>query len=487
MTYSKITLNLMAANSREETLEGRTHVVVPMVILTEGVHAGSAGPVFYPKDELEKTPEVWNHKPVVVYHPTLNGEGISACQPDVINNRKVGLMLNTKFANNRLTSEAWIEKDRADLIDDRILKAVKAKEMMELSTGLFFDGENTTGKWKSEDYSLVARNYRPDHLALLPDQIGACSIADGAGFLRNQAADKRSPVGQAFHQLLTKMGLADNEMSYSNIHSALSQKLRDQLKVGENGPYIWVVDVFSNFFIYEKENEFWRLGYMSNDTDVSLSDETPVKVKRVTEYRTVDGSFVGNHRPAEEETETTAMKTQKEKVDGIIAANAGWAETDRAALMAYNDKQLDIVVNGITPPATPPPVAPPVTPPAAPPVVPPPVTPSAPPKVVNVQEYVDNAPPEVREVLRNSMQSLNEEKTKLVDVILANESNEFAKEELNTRPLGELRKLARLSAATSETAQASYAGMAPVGNATTSGEAPLEIPVMNFDKKTAAA
>ena len=42
-----------------------------------------------------------------------------------------------------------------------------------------------TGDWNGKAYVGIARNYRPDHLAILPDMKGACSIADGAGLCRN--------------------------------------------------------------------------------------------------------------------------------------------------------------------------------------------------------------------------------------------------------------------------------------------------------------
>src|SRR6185503_17476996 len=248
--FSRLTCNLLPSGCRLDTLEGRNYTVVPMIILTEGVHQGSQGPLYYPKEELAKTPVVWNHKPIVVYHPTMNGDGISACDPVIINNRKVGLMLNTKFEGGRLRSEAWIEKDRANAVDDRIMTAVDNKEMMELSTGVFIDIEETSGTWKSEDYTGIARNYRPDHLALLPDQIGACSIADGADFLRNNAFND-NPASKALRKALIKMGVLDNEMSMSNIHSALSSAVRKKFNVGDDGPFIWIADVYSNFFIYE--------------------------------------------------------------------------------------------------------------------------------------------------------------------------------------------------------------------------------------------
>ena len=74
-----ITANLKASSLRYDEMEGREYVVCPMVMLTEGVHRGSNGPLYYPKGELSKTPAVWNYKPVVVYHPTMNGKPISAC------------------------------------------------------------------------------------------------------------------------------------------------------------------------------------------------------------------------------------------------------------------------------------------------------------------------------------------------------------------------------------------------------------------------
>lgn len=516
-----------------DNLEGREHVVVPMVILTEGVHSGSQGPLYYPKDELSKTPAAWNHKPIVVYHPSINGEGISACDPVIINNRKVGVMMNTKWdKGGRLKSEAWIEKDRANTVDDRIMTAVDAKEMMELSTGVFIDIEETSGTWKSEDYTGIARNYRPDHLALLPDQIGACSIADGAGLLRNQAGRdllenlRKDPSLKALRQALVKMGLVENEMSFSNISSALSTALRDKFNANDpNGPWIWVLDVFSNFVIYERDGKLWRLGYTAKDTGVSLDDEDPVEVMRVTEYRTTTGAFVGNTNP-------NAPMNKKKVVDAIIAANVGWKETDRDALMALNEDQLKLIQNVKEPPTPPAPTAkakekidsliaanvglteadrpqlnsfteeqlgrislvkspggtaPPAAAPAAgsPGTAPPPAAGSPPAtNVVTVQDFIKQAPPQMQEVLNNSIAVYNEEKTKLIEVILANENNGFSKQELEAKGLNEIKMLARLAAKPNPDGSGrvlDYSGQAPV-RTDNQAEEPLQIPILNFAK-----
>ncbi len=63
-----ITVNLSTKGVRYARLEGREHVVVPMVMMVPGVHAGSNGPLLYSEDEMNRPPVVasWNHRPVVV-------------------------------------------------------------------------------------------------------------------------------------------------------------------------------------------------------------------------------------------------------------------------------------------------------------------------------------------------------------------------------------------------------------------------------------
>src|SRR3990167_6922789 len=474
-----LTCNLLPAKCRFDTMEGREYIVVPMVILTEGVHAGSGGPLLYPSDELSKTPVAWNHKPVVVYHPEMNGVGISACNPTIITTRKVGVMMNTVFEKGKLRSEAWIEKSRADLVDPRIMQAVEKNEMMELSTGVFIDEDPKEGEWKGEVYTAIARNYRPDHLALLPDKIGACSIADGAGFLRNEV--KKNPqIQAALQKLLAMVGLTENEMSFSNVRETLTTALRKRFNTsGPDGPFLFVEDVYSNFVIYELTGKLFRLGYSASDAGVALSDETPIEVMRVTEYRTVQGAFVGN----QDQSQKGSMD-KKKLVDAIIAnSKEAWKEEDREKLMALSEGQLTVIPNLLTAsakhgeevdaakeedlkkgkkpsenqssePAT-----------------------QNEPKVVTLQDYVSQAPKELQEVLTNSLALHNEERARLVDVITTNKNNIFAKEDLEKKSLMELKAIARLAAGDLVTPRIpvfSPQGPTPTGNQV---EEPLEVPV----------
>lgn len=499
-TISNLRINLLPKGVRHDTLEGRPHIVVPMVMLTEGVHAGSGGPLLYNANNMRKTPEIWDHKPVVVYHPQMNGRPMSACKPDILNNRKVGVMLNTRFENGRLKSEAWIERHRADAVDPRIMQAVDSGAMMELSTGLYVDEVANEGEWNGEVYTHEATNFRPDHLALLPDQIGACSIADGAGFLRNNAAQDQEPL--LLRDRLVKAGvLRHNELSFSGTREQLRTALRNKFNIPltadipSDGP--WIEDIYSTFFIYEKAGQLYRLPYEVTETDVTIpAGEEPVEVVRVFEYRTKAGAFVGN-----KQLETNMNK--KQKVDAIIANSKVWKEEHRESLMAMSEDQLGTIEAGETEkekPATnksttPEPKAPAKEEPkkeATPPVANAAAAPAAPARPLTVQEYIDAAPREIADVLTNAKSVYDVQKQDLIQVLTSGDSPPFSAEELQHKPLGELQRLKALMGRQQPGANASaeaqmgvpnYAGRAPVANKASKGEEALDLPTINFDNK----
>ncbi|QEG39395.1 hypothetical protein [Roseimaritima ulvae] len=166
-------------------LEGRPHFVIPMVMLTVGNHAGSNGPVHYPADELERSVPYWNQLSVVVYHPSLYGRGVSAGDPDILNRQKIGVIFNTSFDGQRLKADAWVDRERVYRVDERVAQAIAREQRMEVSTGLVMDFDEV----HYNGAVATGRNFRPDHLAVLPDKIGACSLKDGCGLLRNEGDD----------------------------------------------------------------------------------------------------------------------------------------------------------------------------------------------------------------------------------------------------------------------------------------------------------
>lgn len=270
--FQRIVANLVAANTRKEILEGREYLAVPTVMLTVGVHNGSEGPAFYGPDDLGKTPNAWNHKPIVVNHPMLGGKGISACDPKVVENQKIGLLFNTVF-DGRLKTESWLDIEKTDKVDSRILPAIRAGKMIEVSTGLYFDPEKAPGTWNSENYGVIVRNILPDHLAILPDEVGACSVKDGAGLLRN--AD-------------------GSEVSYDDVREQLRSLLMPPKSNGEYpSPYVYIADVFPKYTVYESNSKSWRISYTVKDGKVSLKGD-PEQVHKVTTYVTANGRYLVN-------------------------------------------------------------------------------------------------------------------------------------------------------------------------------------------------
>lgn len=185
--FAYLTTNITPTAVRNDTMEDRDYLVAPVVMMVEGVHVGDLGPILYTAEELGKLPVAWNTKPVVVYHPVRNGMQTTACIPIEISSRKIGVIMNSTY-DKGLKAETWMEPDRIEKVDARVGEALVKNEMMEVSIGVWMDLEIIDGTWNGpngpEEYTMIAHNLVPDHLAILPDLVGACSIEDGAGLLR---------------------------------------------------------------------------------------------------------------------------------------------------------------------------------------------------------------------------------------------------------------------------------------------------------------
>lgn len=187
----RIILNFRASAVRFELWRGREWTVVPMTMLVEGVHSGSDGPLLYRKQELSRNVQAWEMKPITVGHP-VDAFGTPVWAKDLSPNerRQVGVVRNAVF-RGKLRAEAWIDRVRADAEDPRIGQAIDNGQMVEISTGLGVAQCGGPGSFDGQEYNAVATNHQPDHLAILLDHQGACSIRAGCGLLQtNQQREK---------------------------------------------------------------------------------------------------------------------------------------------------------------------------------------------------------------------------------------------------------------------------------------------------------
>lgn len=448
--YISLVSNLVGA-VRNETLEGRPYLAAPMVMMVEGVLNGSDGPLFYPAEELAKVPQVWNTKPVVVQHPTLNGKSLSACDPDVLEKYRVGMIMNTSWDGQRLKAEAWLEPSRLEAVDSRVLNAVQKGEMMEVSTGLFSETEPKPGVFKGRHYKGVVRNLRPDHLAILPDSIGACSIADGAGLMRNSRKE--------MELILNSFGI-NRDAAHDKVRLLLRNAASAEL--GES--FDFIENVFDTTFVYKTNEGLWQRNY-SLQGGKAVLEGFPIRVEKKVTYVALTNKEQG-----------------KKKMENTIKTSLGVRkEEDREFLEGLSEEQLTKNMQTAKTAVA---------------------TPSIPPseekkeEIVEEVKQVDNTeqvkapsdylkalPAEIREVLNEALTTQAEQKAKLVETIVANKKNILSKEQLTTLKMTELKAMAAL-AQEEPRAKTSYAGLGPVGNVQNEVvEEPLLAPTMNFERK----
>lgn len=187
-------MELLIANQvgriRYAKLGGRDYIVAPLSMLVPGVLPGSKGPLYYPPDVVNRNPSAWNNIPIVVNHPFGLDGPTSARDPEVLNKQGIGFVFKAR-KNGR--AEGWFDVENTKRIEPRIYKSLITNTPIELSTGLYTKHKARAGNYKGKPFDAVVVNMEPDHLAVLMDQTGACSLKDGCGVLINQNGNKPMP------------------------------------------------------------------------------------------------------------------------------------------------------------------------------------------------------------------------------------------------------------------------------------------------------
>jgi len=316
------------------THQEKAHLVVPVTMMVEGVHNGSQGPLLHEITELGKFPESWNGIPVVIYHPQRDGNPISANSPDIIDKELVGRVYNTNVDDNKLKAEVWLDEDRLNSISENTLEAVNDLKEVEISLGMFTENEMENGEYEGEEYIGVAHNHRPDHLAILPDQIGACSLKDGCGLGANKKQEdmEKTKKGKA-SEMLDALGLAGYVANF-------------------------IEEYDDDFVIYSTTEEvsdrkMYKQTYKIESGKVEFVGE-PIEVHKKVEYivnsRLTRTKFSNNNK---KEDTNMADKVEctpcvKKKVDELIANSQGrYTEDNRAELELLSEAVLDIIAKPV--------------------------------------------------------------------------------------------------------------------------------------------
>lgn len=237
--YSSLSSSVVCDNKhaiRKETLHGREYLVAHIRLLVPGVLNGSQGPLLYPIEEVSNDAQAWNGMPIVLGHPEIVIDGISqhisARSPSVLSEKLMGYLFNVEVSPpsstgqprargeggdssvarglgedtiypGALEGEAWFDVQATRTISPSTLSALQKGNPIEVSTGLFLDQEKALpdATYNGTPYDHVARNYRPDHLAILgidgSGEKGACSNDDGCGINVNTTVSATTEVESA--------------------------------------------------------------------------------------------------------------------------------------------------------------------------------------------------------------------------------------------------------------------------------------------------
>jgi hypothetical protein len=275
-----LTLNTVTAAIRQEFVGNNSYMVVPAVAATSPVMNG----IYYPPEVWEWSQNSWNGRPVTINHPEHKGDYVLANDPQTLHESALGNLFAATYENNSLKGEMWLNEgsnaatNNADGI--KIVTNFKAGKVLEVSTGLWVETVDEAGEIDGKEYVARAVNVWPDHLAILPNDIGACSVKDGCGAPRTNK-EERKPMATrktAFH-------LEGNEASFQEISKLL------QSSVSGDGEYVWIMDVWPNKFVYEVETydgeyQYYEREYELNDdqTEITtLSDRYKVEARRTYE------------------------------------------------------------------------------------------------------------------------------------------------------------------------------------------------------------
>ena len=126
----------------------------------------------------------WQGIPVPLNHPMNDyGEPISANSPAVLAHT-IGRFFNPRIEGDRLIGEVWLDTAKCERLGGEALatlRRMEAGEKIEISTAFYAKDLATQGLYKGARYIGQRVQLRPDHVALLPNSVGACSIAHGCG------------------------------------------------------------------------------------------------------------------------------------------------------------------------------------------------------------------------------------------------------------------------------------------------------------------
>lgn len=295
-------LAINASNISTTTINDQEHYVIrgAVPIVDDIVMNGG----LYPAEEINNSYQTMEGKLMPLPHPMVGGKYVSANDPQAINTYHVGAWAqNVSKSGDQVVMDVYINKAVAETKADGKRLINRLDEMIagtntdpiHLSTGLLTNKEKKSGESKGKKHSWIARNMKFDHIAILLDEPGAGTPAEGVGMFVN--ADGQEGEVETASLVEAANNMKDNwwdrvkffisnasEMSFDDIYQALRISIKQDDK-----KWRYVVSVWPDHFVYEEDGDntkskLFDQKYLITDKVVTLVGDPVEVVRKPTEY-----------------------------------------------------------------------------------------------------------------------------------------------------------------------------------------------------------
>lgn len=281
-TRVNVRVAVNSASIRREQHNGREHIVIPSFTLPDEVIMNGG---LYPHDEIEKAYASLEGTLAPLGHPQVDGEYVSARQPEAINSYHVGAWnRNVKRVGNRISVEKWLDVEYAKNTEGgrQVLSAIDKGEPVHTSTGIFLDREMAPN---ADGYNWIARNMSLDHDAILIGETGAATPADGVGMMVNKTFVINSAIPTVNEDAL--------DDSYGEKLAILSEVVKERFATSDS--YAYVQDFDDRALIYVTPEGTYTIDYHYEGDNPILTGESKV-VTVETSYKVKTNSMIEHVR-----------------------------------------------------------------------------------------------------------------------------------------------------------------------------------------------
>lgn len=328
---------LSAVNAANVSKTGGTYTIKDVCGAVDGIVMNQA---LYPAEELAASAASLEGKPAPAGHPkNAQGQYISALNGDALLTSYAGAVcVNARHEGGRTLVDIMVNEAQAKAHPDglRLVERLDAAingqntDPIHVSTGLLCKMIQANGEAGGKKYSRIATGIQYDHLAILLNERGAGTPADGVGmFLNadgstdevetvevNQSPEDRRETGLLKSLLSRLLGNSKADPSFDQIVDGIRALLPQDA---------WPREVFSKYVIWsDRDGKLFRQDYAVDSGGSVALIADPVEVVRQVEYKPV--------------TNSEEVDPVKDKI--LAALNAGGISTDgkddSQLLDAYN-------------------------------------------------------------------------------------------------------------------------------------------------------